>query len=140
MKVSEIKALAKKKAPGPTGVSPEEEKVYVPMFIPMGSMKGQDTMICDGEKKPVHVSHVYTRTEAIADWVNAKDKATIGSIYTSFFYACVYTVLCIVSFLYFNVYVAAVFAYLAGYNWSERLLNAAWCTSWFQGKSLIRTK
>ena len=141
MRINELKALAKtRSAPGPTGVSPDEEKVYAPMFVPMGSPKGQETMLCEGRKVPVHVSHTYTRSEVIADWTNSKDRATIGAIYKSFFYACVATIACIISFLYINVYVAGVFAYIAGYQWSERLLNAVWSTEWFQGKSLIRTK
>ncbi|MBI5229572.1 hypothetical protein HY991_05655 [Candidatus Micrarchaeota archaeon] len=141
MKVSELRNIAEAKtAPGPTGVSPQEEKVYAPMFIPMGYQKGAETMRCGGETVPAHVAHAYTRGQLMADWVDAKDKTTIGSIYKSFFQAVVCFVAAVLSYLFINIYVAGVFAFLFGYYWSERLLNACWGTAWFQGKSVIRTK
>lgn len=141
MKISELKRIKKAKtAIGPTGVPAQEEKVYAPMFIPMGYQKGGETMLCGGEKKPVHVAHAYTRGQWLADCIDASDKTTIGSIYKSFFYATVFAIATISSFIFVNVYLAGVFAFLFGYYWSERLLNACWGTSWFQGKTLIRTK
>jgi hypothetical protein len=123
-----------KKAPAPT------EKSYIPIFVPMGSQKGADTMLCRGKRVPVHTADIITRGMALETWLDENMKSgSAGAVYKCWLYAFVCGVLTVVSLLYINIYVAAVFAYLTGHFWGWRLLNDCWSLAWFKGKTLTYT-
>lgn len=136
MRLDEIRKIQKAKAE----TASTEEKTYVPIFVPMGSQKGSDTVNCLGVKRPVHTTDVITRQIAIKTWLDEGMRTgSVGTIYKAWFYAFVCGVLAVV-FLFINIYIAAIFAYLTGYYWSERLLNDAWSLQWYKGKTLTYTK
>lgn len=104
------------------------------MFVPMQS-KGE---FVDGT--PVNTLMVKTRGEVCSEWFDGDLKAgALGSCYTAYLYA-ILAFAGVVIFYGINIYVAAVFAYLAGICWSKLLTSYAWNAVWFKGKSLISTK
>ncbi len=115
------------------------EKSYVPVFIPMGTTKGA-TMGCRGDQVPVHTTDILTRKDVMAEIVDpSMHSGNFGAVYSAWVMTVVSFVLMLVTWAYVSVYVAAIFAYLTGYYYSERLLNNAWGISWFKGKTLVYT-
>jgi len=123
-----IKPVAAKKAElelGPQNIN---------MFVPMQS-KGE---FVDGT--PVNTLMVKTRGEVCSEWFDGGLKAgALGSAYTAYLYA-ILAFIGVLLFYNINIYVSAVFAYLAGVCWSKLLTSYAWNAVWFRGKSLISTK
>jgi len=93
-----------------------------------------------GKKVPVHNLHVHTRAQFLSSLVDSGFRTgALGTAYKSYFYAVVYFVLTVLSYN-FNLYVAAVFAYMAGLHWSRRLIEPPWSITWFKGKALYHAK
>lgn len=136
-------------AGGAGKASGAQQKEYLPIFVPMGYPKGQETMKCGGGEKPVHVADVMTRGQALEGWLKEDGSgwpggldlrgAGVGAVYKAYFFTGVCAAATVVT-LGWNIYVAAAFAYLTGHYWSNRLLNDAWNLAWYKGKSLIFTK
>jgi len=117
----------------------EEEKTFVPLFVPMGRVPGSDMMNCRGKKVPVHTTDILTRGEVMEEMTDDSMRSgSIGTIYKAWFLAIVCFIITI-AMMFVNVYVAGVFAYLTGFYYSERLLNSSWSIGWFKGKSLVYT-
>lgn len=116
------------------------EKSYVPVFVPMGSAKGA-TMGCRGEKGvPVHTTDIITRKDVLTEVMDpSMHSGNFGAVYSAWVMTVACFILMFVTWAYVSVYVAAVFAYLTGYYYSERLLNNAWGIGWFKGKTLLYT-
>ena len=104
------------------------------VYVPMQSNK----KFADGT--PVNSLMVKQRREVLKEWFGEKWRdGSIGVTYKSW----LYTILSVIAVLFFwgvNLWVSAVFAYLAGYFWSEMLLNYAWTLEWYKNKALISTK
>ncbi len=112
-------------------VSAVEERHATPMFVPMDIQSG----VGHGLDKPVHVLDITTRCNV----VNTAFEATSVNIYRNY----VLTLACIVltfTSVFFNIWVAALFAYLSGHFHSERLVSNAWDIEWWKGKSVVYTK
>ena len=93
-----------------------------------------------GDGMPVNTLMTKQRREIVKEWFGEKWRdGAIGTTYKAWLY-CVLSVIAVVIFYGINLWVAAVFAYLAGWFWSEVLLNYAWSVEWFKGKALIETK
>lgn len=111
------------------------------MFVPVRAEDSMEERDGKGEKKPVHSMDVITRAKMLSGNLDGKFReGTLGAAYRGFLYALVCLVLTLVTWLYVHVYVAAVFAYLVGYFWSEHLLNYGWSQEWWKGKACIATK
>jgi len=107
------------------------------MYVPM---KQKGYMMEGGKKVPVHNLHVHTRAQFLSSLVDSGFRTgALGTAYKSYFYAVVYFVLTVLSYN-FNLYVAAVFAYMAGLHWSRRLIEPPWSITWFKGKALYHAK
>lgn len=118
----------------------QEEKVFVPVFVPMGRTPGADTMNCRGRSGvPVHTMDVLTRGDVMEEVTDDSMRAgNIGAAYKAWMLAVIFFVITIAS-MFVNVYLAGFFAYLTGFYYSERLLNQAWGVEWLKGKSLTYT-
>lgn len=104
------------------------------LFVPMASV---GTLKPEG--MPTHSMDVSSRGELLKDWLGSDLRdGKYGAIYRSLFWAIVCLVLTVIT-LTISVYVAAVFAYLTGHFWSERLLNDAWSLEWYKGKAMYYT-
>lgn len=104
--------------------------IYAPM----------DTHKKYGDGTPVSPLQIKQRREIVKDWFGEKWRdGSIGTAYKAWFYWLL-SVIGILVFYSINLWVCAVLAYLAGYFWSEMLLNYAWTVEWFKGKALISTK
>ncbi|MEM4254845.1 MAG: hypothetical protein QXR53_00750 [Candidatus Norongarragalinales archaeon] len=104
------------------------------LYVPMQS----DKLFGDGT--PVNSLMVKTRGEIIADWFGEKWKeGSLGTVYKAWLY-CVLSLIAVIFFYGINLWIAAFFAYLTGYFWSQVLLNYAWSVEWFKSKALISTK
>lgn len=128
-----VKAIAGRVKPADSGqltVGPQNPYLFVPM-----ETKGRFE---DGS--PVNSLMVKTRGALLDEWYDGDVKnGNFGAIYTSY----LYSILAFAGVLLFygiNIYVAAVFAYLAGMFWSKVLIAYAWSAVWFRGKPLISTK
>ncbi len=108
----------------------EEERHVTPMFIPMDVQKGEGH-----DDKPVHVMDITTRGHVLG----GQFKSYSEQIYRNYLLCLASIVLCVAS-AFVNIYVAAVFAYLAGHFHSERLVANAWEIEWWKGKSVVYTK
>jgi len=105
------------------------------VFVPMASIGTMHP----GKDQPVHTMEVTTRGEVLKEWFSSPMRdGTYAAIYRAYFWAIVCFVLTIIT-MQLSVYVAAVFAFLTGYFWSERLLNDAWSLEWYKGKALYHT-
>ena len=138
--------MARQQKPSGSANPVSEEKVYIPFFVPAGYPPGSDKMLETNpitgikEEKPVHVMDITTRGQILKDWLDdGMRSGNVGAVYKAYFYTALCAVLALVT-LSFSPYVAAVFAYLTGHFWSERLLNDAWGVEWFKGKALIYAK
>lgn len=128
-----IKSTAK-----PAEVSKQENPF---MYVPMGQKKADDKMGLGDGKKPVHVMHVETRGSFLNNWLQTSSwrEYSGGTAYKAIVFGWVFLALTLATYLWVNVYVAAVFAYLTGLMRSQYLLANAWNLGWFKGKSLIST-
>ncbi|MFQ5406072.1 MAG: hypothetical protein ACE5DI_02870 [Candidatus Micrarchaeia archaeon] len=111
----------------------EEERVTHPMFVPMDVQKGEGH-----DKKPVHVLDISSRRDILIgneNWTGSVSK----DIYRNYvlMVACIALTLTTVLF---NIWVAALFAYLSGHFHSERMVANAWEIEWWKGKSVVYTK
>jgi hypothetical protein len=89
---------------------------------------------------PVHNAELLTREKFLNDQFDEGTKeATVASTYKTYFLAWVCLGLTVVSALYVSVYVAAVFAYLAGHYWAWKQLACGWSREWYKGKMLVHT-
>ena len=105
------------------------------VFVPMG---GMEKKFADGT--PINSLMVKRRREIVKEWFGDKwREGSIGTCYKSWLYT-ILSIVAIVIFYGINLWIAAVFAYLAGFFWSEMILNYAWSVEWFKGKALIATK
>jgi len=118
----------------------EEEKTYTPIFVPMGRAPGADVMNCRGRKDvPVHTTDVLTRGDVMEEITeDSMRSGNIAAAYKAWLLAVVFFVITVAT-MFVNIYVAAVFAYLTGFYYSERLLNQSWGVEWFKGKSVVYT-
>ncbi|OIO25197.1 hypothetical protein COX85_02000 [Candidatus Micrarchaeota archaeon CG_4_10_14_0_2_um_filter_55_9] len=132
---------------GQRGLSTPKKKVEAPkqenpfMYVPVGQKNPKERMGLGKDKKPVHVMKVSTRGEYLNNWLKTGSwrEYSGGTCYKAIIYGWVFLALTVASYLWVNVYVAAVFAYLTGLMRSQYLLGSAWNLSWFKGKSLIST-
>ncbi len=116
-----------------------EEKAFVSYFVPMGRGHGSEIMNCGDKRVPVHTTDVIRRGDLL--WENLDSSMRSGNfaaIYKAYLLAVFFFVATLVT-AFFNAYVAGVCAFLAGYFWSERLLNSAWGIAWYKGKSMVYT-
>lgn len=120
-------AVAKKEGSHLTNV---EERHATPMFVPMDIQQGTGH-----DDKPVHVLDITTRGEVL----NTQFEIYGKSIYRNYFLTLLCIILTVASAA-VSIYVAAVFAYLAGHFHSERLVANAWEIEWWKGKSVVYTK
>ncbi|MFH1056537.1 MAG: hypothetical protein V1717_01935 [Candidatus Micrarchaeota archaeon] len=104
------------------------------LYVPMQSNQS----FADGT--PVNSLMIKHRREIVKEWFGEKWKdGSLGTVYKAWLY-CVLSIIAMIVFYGINLWVAAVFAYLAGYCWSQLLLNYAWSVEWFRNKALIQTK
>ncbi|HLD62810.1 MAG TPA: hypothetical protein VI875_03005 [Candidatus Norongarragalinales archaeon] len=115
--------------------APEFNAAAAPnLYVPMQSNQQF------GDGTPVNSLMVKTRGEIIKDWFGEKWKeGSLGTVYKAWLY-CVVSLIAVVFFYGINLWIAAFFAYLTGYFWSQLLLNYAWSVEWFKGKACISTK
>lgn len=107
------------------------------MYVPM---KQKGHMLEGGKKVPVHNLHVHTRAQFLSGLVDSGFRTgALGTAYRSYFYAIVFFVLTVIAYN-INLYLAAVFAFMAGLHWSRRLIEPPWSVTWFKGKALYHTK
>ncbi|MBI5226596.1 hypothetical protein HY994_05180 [Candidatus Micrarchaeota archaeon] len=107
------------------------------MYVPM-QQKGH--MLENGKKVPVHNLHVHTRAQFLSGLIASGFRTGgLGTAYKSYFWAVVCFVLTVLSYG-FNLYVAAVFAFMTGLFWSRRLIEPPWSITWFKGKALYYSK
>lgn len=131
--IREIRAQAKNlKFGGAAAATPENMSV----FMPIGST---------GEKMsddlPLRAADWSSRRDFLESYFNSPStkEGNAGSVYKAMFYAIVCAALTVASFLWVNHYVAAVFAFLTGKYWSDRIVNYAWAVKWYSGRPLIQT-
>ena len=107
------------------------------MYVPM-AQKGY--MMEGGKKVPVHNLHVKTRAQFLSELISSGFRTGgLGTAYKSYFWAVICFVLTVLSYG-FNLYVAAVFAFMTGLFWSRRLIEPPWSITWFKGKALYYSK
>lgn len=107
------------------------------MYVPM-AQKGY--MLEGGKKVPVHNLHVKTRSQFLSDLVDSDFRTGgLGTAYKAYFWAVICFGLTVLTYG-ISVYLAAVFAYLTGMYWSQRLVAPPWNITWFKGKALYHTK
>ena len=133
-----MKAVTLNEFKAPAGAKekpPAQAQAYAPTIsVPMQSSKKF------GDGTPVNTLMTKQRREVLKDWFGEKWRdGAIGTTYKAWLY-CVLSVIAVIIFYSINLWVTAVFAYLAGFFWSEILLNYAWSVEWFKGKALIETK
>lgn len=125
--------------PGDSHGAAESEKTFVPVFMPMGRAPGADMIICRGKSVPTHVADIVTRGDMLNDNLDASMRSgNFAAIYKAYVLAVFFALATLVT-AFFNVWVAAGCAYLAGHFYSERMLNAAWGIAWYKGKSMTYT-
>lgn len=107
----------------------------VPLFVPIGTTGEK---MADG--KPLRAADVLTRKEYLTNYFVAPGlkNGNFASVYTAYFYAIVCLVLMLVTYG-ISVYLSAVFAFLTGYLWSDRIVNQAWAATWLKGRAIIET-
>ena len=120
-----------------TFTQPVAEKKMQSLFLPVGTTGEK---MADG--KPLRAASIFTRKEYLSDYWSAPNtkEGNGGAVYLSMFYTLVCLALTIISFLFVNHYVAAIFAFLTGKYWSDRIINYAWAVTWRKGRPLISTK
>ena len=104
------------------------------MFVPLEATK----TLADG--KPVHSLNVITRGDIVKEWMqdDSPRGGSLGAVYTYFFYSWVALIAVLLTYG-ISLYVAAVFAYITGFCWSQTLLSYAWSSQWFRDKALVHT-
>ncbi|MEK6924387.1 MAG: hypothetical protein AABW54_04060 [Candidatus Micrarchaeota archaeon] len=119
-----------------SNAAPAPEKKMQSLFLPVGTTGEK---MVDG--KPLRAAQVWTRRDYIADYYGAPNvkEGNAGSTYLAMFYTLVCLALTIISYVAVNPYVAAVFAFLTGKYWSDRIINYAWAVTWRKGRPLIQT-
>ncbi len=137
--INEVKALVANGAIKPASASNASDGYGEPraehLFVPMASVGTMHP----GKDQPVHTMEVKTRGNILSEWFNSDMReGNLGTVYRAYFLAIVFFLLTVIT-LGFSVYVAAIFAYLTGHFWSERLLNDAWSLEWFKGKAMYYT-
>ncbi len=134
--LNEIRKEVAGKAPSS---SASGEKTYLPVFVPMGRQAGNELMNCSGKRVPVHMIDIKTRGDMMNDNLDASMRSgNFAAVYKAYVLAVFFAMATIIT-AFFNVWIAAVCAYLAGHFYSERLLNAAWGIGWYKGKSMTYT-
>ncbi len=111
-----------------------EGKRMLPIYLPTSAKDIQ------GDGKPVNSVKLLTRAALMDDVLNEDYKnGSVGAIYRAYFMAWVCVGLTILG-LSISPYLSAVFAYLAGYYWSEKDLSVGWSIQWWKGKTLTYTQ
>ncbi|PIT85139.1 hypothetical protein COU36_04985 [Candidatus Micrarchaeota archaeon CG10_big_fil_rev_8_21_14_0_10_59_7] len=126
---------ARVKTDGVAPAAPKTDMTKQPyMFVPLEANR---TM---GDGAPIHSLDVTTRADVIKAWIadDTPREGTLGAVYTYFFYSWVALAATLLTYG-INLYVAAVFAYITGFCWSQVLLSYAWSAEWFKGKALVHT-
>jgi hypothetical protein len=125
----------------PKKQAPQQKTENPFIYVPMGQKKPEDKMGFGDDKKPVHVMQVTSRGGFLSGWLNASNwrEYSGGTAYKAVVFGWIFLALTVATYLWFNVYVAAVFAYLTGLMRSQYLLSNAWNLGWFKGKALIST-
>src|SRR3989344_562691 len=104
------------------------------LYVPMESKMN----FADGT--PVNSLMVKHRRDILKEWFGEKWKdGALGTAYKAWLYAVISLVAVLVTYG-INLWVAAFFAYLTGYFWSQVLINYAWSVVWYKGKAAISTK
>ncbi len=106
-------------------------KANAELFVPAKSIESRP----DGS--PIALAEVVTRKDVLEDWLS-DEKASAGGVYKFFFWGVVLLVATAVT-LFYNIYLAGVFAFLCGYAWSERVIGQAWSRQWYETKTFIYT-
>ena len=126
--------LPEKAAKGRAGQFDPKTAPY--LFVPLGA-KGTIHATAGGSAgEPIHTLEVRQRRDILSDWFCTGE---VGSYYVNWFYAILAVVGVVLTYSW-NLYIAAVFAYLAGHCWSKRMVDYAWSNEWFRTKALIHTK
>ena len=112
-------------------------KRMLPMYLPVSAtdrMPGFDN-------KPVHSARLMTRSDFINTQIlgESQKEGGLTATYKFYFWAWVFLALTIISALFINVYLAAIFAWLAGHNYSESETNTFWTKLWWTTKPLTHT-
>ncbi|MFH0836430.1 MAG: hypothetical protein V1834_04690 [Candidatus Micrarchaeota archaeon] len=102
------------------------------MWVPLGA-KGT---IHGDRQEPIHSLEVRQRCDLLTEWFS---NGEVASYYHNWLYAILAAVGVLLTFTW-NLYVAAVFAYLAGHCWSKYMVDYAWSNEWYKTKALISTK
>lgn len=112
----------------------KEDKRVLPMYLPAASHDIQDN------GKPINTLQVMTRGELMNDVLSEDYKnGSPGAVYRAYFMSWLCVGLTILA-LSWNVYLAGVLAYLAGYYWSEKDLSIGWSIQWWKGKTITYTQ
>ena len=129
----------KKKGAPKQGKGGNGENPFV--YVPMGQKDPKDKMGFGDGKKPVHVMQVTSRGGFLGGWLDTSDWRAYsgGTAYKAVVFGWIFLALTVATYFWFNIYVAAVFAYLTGLMRSQYLLANAWNLGWFKGKALIST-
>ena len=109
-------------------------KRMLPVYAPVSA---NDTMPALGNK-PVHSAKWLTRK----DWLNDQlvdEKGGLAATYRFYFWAWVFLAATIASALWVNIYLAGIFAWLAGHNYSQAETNTFWTKLWWTTKPLTYT-
>ena len=115
--------------------APKQDMTKQPsMFVPLEANRAM------GDGSPIHSLDVTTRSDIVKEWIadDSPHSGNLGAVYTYFFYSWVALIATLLTYG-INLYVAAVFAYITGFCWSETLLNYAWSAEWYKTKALVHT-
>ena len=92
-----------------------------------------------GDGKPINNVQILTRAALMDDVLNEDYKnGSIGAIYRAYFMAWLSLGLMLLAWTY-SVWIAAIFAYLAGYYWGEKDISVGWSIQWWKGKTITYT-
>lgn len=108
---------------------PPVREQQIPMYLPGDASEKIHTY--SGKDQPMHVMEMKTRKQIMCD-----KSREMSAIYRNYALAWVF-LFATIALMFFNVYVAAVTAYLAGHFWSEKCVGVAWDIQWMKGKTLL---
>ncbi len=108
---------------------PPLKEQQIPMYVPGRAEEKIHTLT--GKNEPIHVMEMLTRKQIMCNQTKA-----VSDIYRNYFLAWVF-LFATIALAFFNVYAAAVTAYLAGHFWSEKCIGVAWDVQWLKGKTLL---
>lgn len=113
----------------------------VAYFLPMGSATKEGSKIrcaAEGNKMvPVHVADARNRHDVMTEWLSMGD---LGGVYVNFALMFIFAFASLAALIWVHWTIAAVFAYAAGYKFSEYCIIHVWNVDWYKGKSMLSTE